>query len=87
MSRTQTAGGNGFYEFANLPIGTYSLTFTRDGFKAERIASIPIQGDRTGTVNAQLTVGAVNTVVSVDAVPLRKKLNEESGMKVIDPTQ
>src|ERR1700730_16641020 len=67
LARTQTAGGNGFYEFANLPIGTYSLTFAHEGFKAERIASVPIQGDRTATVNAQLTVGAVNTVVSVDA--------------------
>jgi Carboxypeptidase regulatory-like domain len=86
LTRTQTAGGNGFYEFANLPIGTYSLTFAREGFTTERIATIPIQSDRTATVNAQLNVGAVNTVVSVDAVPLMNAVDTTNGY-VLDKAQ
>src|SRR3984885_5397437 len=86
LTRTQTAGANGFYEFANLPIGTYSLTFVRDGFQTEKMVSIPIQGDRTATVNAQLTVGAVNTVVSVDAVPLMNAVDTTNGY-VLDKGQ
>jgi len=86
LTRTQTARGNGFYEFANLPIGTYSLSFTRDGFKTEKMLSIPIQGDRTATVNARLTVGAVNTVVSVDAVPLMNAVDTTNGY-VLDKAQ
>jgi Carboxypeptidase regulatory-like domain len=86
LTRTQTAGGNGFYEFANLPIGTYSLTFVREGFQTAKMVSIPIQGDRTATVNAQLTVGAVNTIVSVDAVPLMNAVDTTNGY-VLDKGQ
>ena len=28
LTRTQTSSGNGSYDFVNLPIGTYTLTFT-----------------------------------------------------------
>jgi hypothetical protein len=86
LTRTQTAGANGFYEFANLPIGTYSLSFTRDGFETEKMKSVPIQSDRTATVNAQLTVGAVNTIVSVDAVPLLNAVDTTNGY-VLDKAQ
>jgi Carboxypeptidase regulatory-like domain/TonB dependent receptor len=86
LKRTQTAGGNGFYEFANLPIGTYTLSFTRDGFQTQRMQAIPVQSDRTGTVNAQLTVGAVNTIVSVDAVPLMNAVDTTNGY-VLDKAQ
>jgi len=86
LTRTQTAGSNGFYEFANLPIGTYTLSFTRDGFQTQKMQAIPIQGDRTATVNAQLTVGAVNTVVSVDAVPLMNAVDTTNGY-VLDKGQ
>jgi hypothetical protein len=86
LTRKQTAAANGFYEFANLPIGTYSLTFVRDGFKTEKMAAIPIQSDRTATVNAELAVGAVNTVVSVDAVPLLNAVDTTNGY-VLDKEQ
>jgi len=86
LTRTQTAGSNGFYEFANLPIGTYTLSFTKEGFQTQRMKEIPIQSDRTGTVNAQMTVGAVNTVVSVDAVPLMNAVDTTNGY-VLDKSQ
>ena len=37
LTRTQTSGSNGYYEFANLPIGTYTVTFTRDGFRTQKM--------------------------------------------------
>src|ERR1700677_2005862 len=86
LTRTQTAGGNGFYEFANLPIGTYTLSFKRDGFETEKMLAIPIQSDRTATVNAQLTVGAVNTSVTVEAVPLMNAVDTTNGY-VLDKQQ
>ena len=48
--------------------------------------AIPVQGDRTGTVNAQLSVGAVNTVVSVEAVPLMNAVDTTNGY-VLDKAQ
>ncbi|WP_433971807.1 TonB-dependent receptor domain-containing protein [Tunturiibacter lichenicola] len=86
LQRTQTSGSNGFYDFQNLPIGTYTLTFSKEGFQTQKMQSIPVQGDRTGTINAQLSVGAVNTVVSVDAVPLLNAVDTTNGY-VLDKAQ
>ncbi|WP_433969030.1 carboxypeptidase-like regulatory domain-containing protein [Tunturiibacter gelidiferens] len=86
LTRTQTAGSNGFYDFANLPIGTYTLSFTKEGFQTQKMNAIPVQSDRTGTVNAQLSVGAVNTVVSVDAAPLMNAVDTTNGY-VLDKAQ
>jgi hypothetical protein len=86
LKRTQTAGSNGFYEFANLPIGTYSLLFTRDGFQTQKMMAVPVQGDRTATVNAQLTVGSVSTSVTVEAVPLLNAVDTTNGY-ILDKQQ
>src|SRR5271170_6808430 len=48
LKRAQKSGSNGFYEFPNLPIGTYTLTFTRDGFQVQRFPGIDVQGNRIG---------------------------------------
>ncbi|WP_433983666.1 carboxypeptidase-like regulatory domain-containing protein [Tunturiibacter empetritectus] len=86
LTRTQTAGSNGFYDFANLPIGTYTLSFTKEGFQTQKMSAVPVQSDRTGTVNASLSVGAVNTVVSVDAVPLLNAVDTTNGY-ILDRAQ
>src|SRR5579864_1883260 len=59
LTRTQKTNSNGTYDFVNLPIGTYALTFEHDGFQSEKIPSITVQADRTATVNAALPVGKV----------------------------
>src|SRR6202789_1550190 len=86
LTRTQVSGSNGFYDLANLPIGTYTVSFTRDGFETQRMTAIPIQSDRTATLNVQLKVGAVNTVVSVEAVPLMNAVDTTNGY-VLDKQQ
>ena len=86
LKRTQTAGSNGFYAFQDLPIGTYTLTFTRDGFQALRFPGILIQADRTLTLPAQLAVGAVTDSVTVDAVPLLNAVDTTNGY-VLDKAQ
>jgi hypothetical protein len=86
LKRIQTAGSNGFYDFANLPIGTYTLTFTQTGFQTQKMLAVPVQSDRTGTINAQLSVGAVNTSVTVDASPLLNAVDTTNGY-VLDKAQ
>ena len=34
LSRTQTTSSTGAYTFVNLPLGTYSLSFTQQGFQS-----------------------------------------------------
>jgi hypothetical protein len=86
LKRTQMSGGNGYYDFANLPIGTYTITVTHVGFQSEVFPAIAVQADRTATVNVTLTVGAVSTSVTVNAVPLMNAVDTTNGY-VLDKSQ
>lgn len=79
LSRTQTTNAGGSYDFVNLPIGSYTLTFTHDGFETQKIPSIVVQADRTATVNATLKVGQVGTTVTVEASPLMNAVDTTNG--------
>ncbi len=79
LTRTQKANTNGAYDFVNLPIGTYTLTFTHDGFETQKIPSIAVQADRTATVNASLAVGQVGTILTVEAAPLMNAVDTTNG--------
>jgi hypothetical protein len=79
LSRTQTTNASGIYDFVNLPIGSYTLTFTHDGFETQKIPSIVVQADRTATVNATLKVGQVGTTVTVEASPLMNAVDTTNG--------
>jgi len=79
LSRTQATNSGGIYDFVNLPIGSYTLTFTHDGFETQKIPSIVVQADRTATVNATLKVGQVGTTVTVEASPLMNAVDTTNG--------
>src|ERR1700720_1739569 len=79
LSRTQTTNASGIYDFANLPIGSYTLTFTHEGFETQKMPSIVVQADRTATVNAVLKVGQVGTTVTVEATPLLNAVDTTNG--------
>ncbi len=79
LTRTLKTNANGSYDFVNLPIGTYTLTFTHDGFQTQRVPSIMVQADRTATVNADLPVGQVGTIVDVQADPLMNAVDTTNG--------
>src|SRR6202167_6206066 len=42
LNRTQTSSSTGSYTFVNLPIGTYTLTFTQQGFQSQNVPSIAV---------------------------------------------
>ncbi|HLM82086.1 MAG TPA: carboxypeptidase regulatory-like domain-containing protein [Terriglobales bacterium] len=86
LTRTQKTNANGIYDFVNLPIGTFTLTFTHDGFQTQKIPSIAVQANRTATVNAVLPVGQVGTVVEVRADPLMNAVDTTNGY-VLDDQQ
>src|ERR1700733_4729749 len=86
LTRTQKTNPDGIYDFVNLPIGTYTLTFAHDGFQSQKIPSITVQADRTATLNTALSVGKVGTVVEVEAVPLLNAVDTTNGY-VLEKTQ
>jgi hypothetical protein len=86
LTRTLKTNENGTYDFVNLPIGTYTLTFTHEGFQTQKIPSITVQADRTATVNATLPVGQVGTIVEVEAVPMLNAVDTTNGY-ILDKNQ
>ena len=74
--------GNGTYVIPNLPVGTYELSFTKEGFEKESHTQIIVQGDRTTTVDGVLKVGATATVVEVNATPLMNQTDTTNGYVV-----
>lgn len=70
---------DGSYQILDLPIGTYVVTITKAGFKAESHPSIVVEGNRTTTVNGQLQVGAVSTTVEVTGTPMLNQVDTTTG--------
>src|ERR1700756_604173 len=79
FTRTQKTNSVGLYEFVNLPIGSYTLTFSHNGFDIQKIPYITVQADRTVTVNATLKVGQIGTTVTVEASPLMNSVDTTNG--------
>lgn len=79
LTRTQKTNEGGSYSFVNLPIGTYTLTFTHAGFQTSKIPSITVQADRSATVNATLEVGQVTETVEVQSSPLMNAVDTTNG--------
>ncbi len=86
LARTVRSNAQGTYSLVDLPIGTYTLTFTRDGFSTERIPGIVVQADRTVTLPAQLALGTVTQSVTVEVNPLLNAVDTTNGY-VLDKQQ
>jgi hypothetical protein len=82
LSVTVHTQQNGFYSIPNLPIGTYELSFTKSGFETETHPQVPVQGDRTTTVDGTLKVGATSTTVEVVGTPLMNQVDTTNGYVV-----
>ena len=86
LTRTVKSNGAGEYLFVNLPIGTYTLTYTAEGFEVQSTPHISVQADRTATVNASLKAGSKTQTIEVDASPLMNAEDTTTGY-VLDNTQ
>ena len=76
----------GSYSISNLPAGIYELTFTKEGFEAERHTEVLVNGDRTTTVDGSLKVGSVATKVDVVGTPLMNQTDATTGYVVDQAT-
>jgi len=81
---TAESKNDGSFSFADLPIGTYAVTFAKDGFKTAVYNQILVQGNRTATVNAKLQPGAVASEVTVTATPLLNATDTTTGYTLDD---
>ncbi|HEY0795641.1 MAG TPA: carboxypeptidase-like regulatory domain-containing protein, partial [Acidisarcina sp.] len=86
LQRTTVSSQAGAYAFYNLAIGTYTVSVTSAGFAESRFPNILVQGDRTVTLNARLTIGSVQTAVTVEASPLLNAVDTTNGY-ILDSAQ
>jgi Carboxypeptidase regulatory-like domain/TonB dependent receptor-like, beta-barrel len=76
---TTESKDDGSFSAADLPIGNYELTFTKDGFKTVVFPAILVQGNHTATVSATLEAGAVSTSITVESTPLLNQTDTSNG--------
>jgi hypothetical protein len=67
LSRSTTTSDTGSYVFNNLPVGTYTLAVTKDGFKATTVGNIVINVATVTTQSVTLEIGAVTETVNIQA--------------------
>src|SRR6266700_213972 len=67
FSRTTNTGGDGVYNFPDLPLGTFKIRVTHAGFKASEKVGIAVHASDSLVFNFALVVGTVNESVTVEA--------------------
>jgi Carboxypeptidase regulatory-like domain len=65
--RITESGANGLYELTPLPVGTYTITVTKEGFRVSRISDVALDYGQTRTFDVKLEVGNIEQGVSVTA--------------------
>ena len=63
-NKSTTSNGEGYYQFSQVPVGTYTLSTSNTGFKTSN-TEVTVSIDKAATVNTQLQVGAGDVTVNV----------------------
>ena len=65
--RATVTDERGLYDFTPLPVGNYTVTIAKAGFRPTTVSQIPLQFAETRTIDARLELGATTEVVEVQA--------------------
>lgn len=79
LTVTAQTKDDGSFNVADLPIGTYEVTITKQGFEKVVYPQILVQGNLTTTVKATLQPGELTTSVTVEATPLLNQTDTSNG--------
>src|SRR5208337_251547 len=64
-AKSEDTDGSGYYRFANLPPGVYSITVTAKGFKTAKRDGVGLEIGHLPTLDITLEVGGTETIVEV----------------------
>src|SRR5437868_41825 len=76
LSRSVQTGSDGYYVFPNLPLGTYDVVVTKDGFAIVRASKVLLQAGKEAVIDARMPLASVSTTIEVSG-----------GAPVIEPTR
>jgi len=67
LQRKTTTKTDGIYQFSSLPVGTYTLSFSREGFRPSTVDAVDLLFGQVRTVDQKLLIGALSDSVQVTA--------------------
>jgi len=70
LERVVVSGENGDFNFAELALGTYQLTVSKENFKTAVLTGITTALGQVNTIDPVLTVGSASSEVQVTTAPL-----------------
>jgi hypothetical protein len=79
LTRAGKTLNSGFWQILDLPVGTYHVTITHDGFATDSFPGLVVQEGHTTTINANLRPGSVSESVTVAANPLLNATDTTNG--------
>src|ERR1700735_594069 len=81
QERTATSDQNGEFNFPELPLGTFQLTVSKDGFRTSQINAIVTSQGQVNSINPVLAVGTVSSKIEVNSAPalIQTETNESGG--------
>lgn len=79
LHKSATTKDDGSFFFPDLPIGTYTLTFSKTGFRKEVHDRVLVQANRTATMSVRLQPGGVDTTIEVSGTPLLNSVDTTNG--------
>lgn len=83
-AEVQTTNDSGFYSREALPSGDYSISVSHGGFSTTKVDRIHLDPGQRREVSAVMTVGGVNTTVSVEANELQVKTESSENSATVD---
>src|SRR5580692_7187990 len=77
LERTTQAAPDGTFHVTELPVGTYTVTVTRDGFEGYQAKAVKVEVASNVTLTVVLPSGNLKqeVVVNADAVQLERTTN------------
>ncbi len=85
LNTVSTSAGD--YRFPSLPIGTYEITASAQGFKAVRQVGVVVQIQSTTSLDIKLNVGASSETVEVMANALQLQTESSDVGTVVTPRE
>jgi len=86
LRRAATTDERGLYQISALPVGTYTITITKPGFKPATVDRIDLRYGETRTIDARLEVGTNSETVEVTATAeVLNRTNAEVGGVIESP--
>jgi hypothetical protein len=87
VSTTTTSGSSGLYEFLQLPVGSYTVTATKQGFKTFKSTAFPLAVNQIYGLPINMQLGSLEETVEVKAQAVQVETTSIQHQSVVTSQQ